>query len=143
MKRTIHSILALLLAIVCIASLASCNTADETDLWANATYRQDTEFGSGAKTVVVEVTAKEQKVTFTIKTDKDTVGDALLEHGLISGEEGQFGLYIKSVNGIVADFDADGSYWAITKNGEDTLSAKDTLIADGECYELTKTVFSW
>ena len=50
---------------------------------------------------------------------------------------------IKKVNGIVADFDADGSYWAITKSGEDTLGAKSTIIADGDCYELTKTVYSW
>ena len=138
MKRTIHSILALLLAIVCIASLASCNTADETDLWANATYRQDTEFGSGAKTVVVEVTAKEQKVTFTIKTDKDTVGDALLEHGLISGEEGQFGLYIKAVNGITADHDVDQSYWSFYINGEHALTGVDgTEITEGAVYQLT------
>ena len=138
MKRTIHSILALLLAIVCIASLASCNTADQTALWANATYRQDTEFGSGAKTVVVEVTAKEQKVTFTIKTDKDTVGDALLEHGLISGEEGPFGLYIKAVNGITADYDVDQSYWSFYINGEYALTGVDgTEITEGAVYQLT------
>ena len=140
MKRTIHSILALLLAIVCIASLASCNTADETDLWANATYRQDTEFGSGAKTVVVEVTAKEQKVTFTIKTDKTMVGEALMEHGLITGEQGAYGLYVKQVNGMTADYDVDQTYWAFYVNGEYGGTGVDmTEINEADTYQLELT----
>ena len=106
-------------------------------MWENATYRKDTTFGKGAITVQVEVKAGDESVTFTIKTDKKILGDALLEHELISGEEGQFGLYVKSVNGITADYDVDKSYWGFYKNGEYMMTGVDsTEIADGEHYEL-------
>jgi hypothetical protein len=118
----------------------SCNTAEKTDVWENATYRKDMEFGSGAKTVVVEVKAEDEMVTFTIKTDKKTVGEALQEHGLISGEEGPYGLYVKVVNGITADYDVDKSYWAFNINGEYAMTGVDTTeIAEGVTYQLEYT----
>ena len=49
-------------------------------------------------------------------------------------------VYIKSVNGITADYDVDRSYWAFNKNGEMMLTGVDmTNIADGEHYELVYT----
>ena len=84
--------------------------------------------------------AEEQSVTFTIKTDKEILGDALLEHDLIAGEEGDYGLYVKVVNGMTADYDVDQSYWAFYKDGEYMMTGVDgTEIADGEHYELVYT----
>lgn len=135
--------LLLLLCLLAVCALVACADIERRGAWETAVYDKDTDLGEGSKTITVKVIAEEQSLTFTLHTDKENLEDALLEHQLVAGDMGQFGLYIKSVNGIVADYDADGSYWAITKNGADTLSAKDTLIADGECYELTKAVFSW
>ena len=136
MKKTIRIISLLLL--VCIA-LTACNTVSAEGLWENATYRRDTELGTGAKTVLVEVKAGEDSVTFTIHTDKEMLGDALLEHNLIAGEESTYGLYVKLVNGIEADYDKDGSYWGFYKNGEMMLVGVDgAVIADGEHYELVR-----
>lgn len=130
--------LALSVVIVCLL-LVSCNTAEKTGAWESATYRRDMELGEGAKTVEVEVKAEDQSITFTIHTDKETLGAALLEHELISGEEGPFGLYIKFVNGIEADYDKDGTYWGFYKNGEMMMVGVDSaVIADGEHYELVK-----
>ena len=144
MKKNILSrILLMLLAILMVAALAACADVDKTGDWETASYVRDTEFGKGAKTVTVKVIADGQELTFTLHTDKENLEDALLEHNLIDGDEGQFGLYIKKVNGIVADYDTDKTYWAITKNGEDTSGAKSTLVADGDHYELTKTVSPW
>ena len=109
MKKTVTTIISAILALVCILSLASCGRIDTKKLWANATYGEDTELGSGATTVLVEVKAGERAVTFTIHTDKTTLGDALLEHGLLAGDVEQYGLYVKAVNGITADFDIDKS----------------------------------
>lgn len=140
MKKTLRSIVALLIALIFVFALASCNSVDKTGVWENATYRKDMEFGDGAKTAIVEVKAEDQLVTFTIKTDKDTVGAALLEHGLISGEEGQYGLYVKVVNGITADYDVDKSYWAFYINGEYAMSGVDTTeITEGAKYQLVYT----
>lgn len=75
--------------------------------------------------------------SFEIHTDKETVGEALLELDLISGEEGEFGLYVKSVNGIVADYDIDGTYWAFYINGEYAMTGVDaTAIEEGAAYML-------
>ena len=136
MKRTIALISVLL--IICLA-VTSCNTVSAEGLWENATYRRDTELGEGANTVQVEVKAGEESITFTIHTDKDTLGEALLEHELIAGEQGAFGLYVKLVNGIEADYDKDGSYWGFYKNGEMMLVGVDGAeIADGDHYELVR-----
>ena len=79
-------------------------------------------------------------LTATIKTDKTILGDALLEHSLIAGEEGAYGLYVKFVNGIRADYDLDGAYWGFNKGGEYMMTGVDgTTIADGDKYELVWT----
>lgn len=130
--------LTLVIVLVCVL-LASCNTVEKSGAWENATYRRDMEFGEGAKTVRVEVKAEDQSITFTIHTDKETLGAALLEHELIAGEEEAYGLYVKFVNGIEADYDKDQTYWGFYKNGEMMLVGVDgAVIADGEHYELIK-----
>ena len=141
MKRTIKQSIALILSLTFILFLASCSTDQESsNLWENATYQSDMQFGEGSKTVVVEVIAEEKTITFTIKTDKSIVGDALTDHGLISGEEGPYGLYIKSVNGITADYDVDQAYWAFNINGEYAMTGVDTTeIAEGTTYQLVYT----
>jgi len=111
-----------------------------TGLWANATYTTDTTLGEGETTLTVEVKIEDKTVVFTIKTDADTVGAALLENGLIAGEESAYGLYVKVVNGVTADYDVDGSYWAFWINGEYAMSGVDTTpIVAGEDYLLEYT----
>ena len=138
MKKVFRFTLAIVLSMAVAASFCSCaRTIDTEALWKNATYGEDKEFGSGAKTITVEVKAGERKVNFTIHTDKETVGDALLEHGLIAGDEGPYGLYVKVVNGITADYDADQSYWAFYINGETALTGVDgENITEGASYRL-------
>ena len=105
----------------------------------NVTYDRDAELGSGDKTIMVSVINDNETIVFTIHTDKKNLGDALIENDLVSGEDGPYGLYIKKVNGIVADYDLDQTYWSLTKNGEYmTTGVSDTVISDGDCYELTK-----
>ena len=140
MKNLIKSTISVLLAVSVIICLAACNTVHKTGLWENATYLKDTEFGEGAKTVAVEVKAGDQSVLFTIHTDKKTVGEALLEHKLIDGDEGEFGLYIKKVNGITADFDVDQSYWAFYIDGEYAMTGVDATDIDQDAeYKLEYT----
>ena len=140
MKQTIRITVSALLSLIMLLSLFACNTVDAEGLWADATYRRDMEFGKGAKTAVVEFVVADEMITFTIHTDKDTVGAALLEHDLIAGEEGAYGLYVKKVNGITADFDVDQSYWAFYINGEMAMTGVDgAQITDGETYRLTYT----
>ena len=132
--------IAVLCAVVAVLTLfCACtqNKVDSEGRWEDAVYLNDTEFGKGSKTVVVEVKVGEESVDFIIHSDKTYLGDALLEHELIEGEESQFGIYIKKVNGIVADYDIDKTYWGFYKNGEQMMSGVSTTeFADGEHYEL-------
>ena len=121
------------------SSVNNDGTIPREGLWENATYLASTELGEGAKTVKVQVVAGGQSITFTINTDAATLGDALLEHDLIAGEQGAYGLYVKTVNGILADYDVDQTYWAFYKDGEMMMTGVDGAeISDGEHYELIK-----
>lgn len=72
---------------------------------------------------------------FTITTDKTTVGEALLDEGLIAGEDSEYGLYVKTVNGTTLDYDTDGKYWAFYVDGEYASSGVDsTEIKSGSTY---------
>ena len=55
------------------------------------------------------------------------MGEALLTLGLIDGEIGAFGLYVKSVCGVVADYDIDRTYWALYVNGEMSMVGADAV----------------
>ena len=137
MKKTLFIFLILTMCI----SLISCGTGEsKEDLWQNATYTEDMEFGDGSEDLTVKVTAEEKSVTFTVHTDKETLGDALLEHSLISGEKGPYGLYVKTVNGIYADYNKTKSYWAVNKDGEYMMTGVDSeKVEEDSIYEFIYT----
>lgn len=140
MKRFTKRFLAALLVLTLTICLAACAGGSKSGLWADALYQKDTTLGKGDTTVQVEVQAEDRSVTFTVKTDKATLGEALLELGLIDGEQSEYGLYVKVVNGITADYDVDQSYWSFCKDGEMMMVGVDGAeIADGEHYELIYT----
>lgn len=95
-----------------------------------------TQLGEGSTQFTFTVVDKDGNETpFEIHTDKETVGEALTELGLVEGEEGGYGLYVKTVNGITADYDKDGTYWAFYVNGEYAPSGVDsTVITEGNHY---------
>lgn len=148
--RNFTKILALILCMVLIAAAAlfatGCKktageTPDTTD--ANTTVADTTEkeddsnvLGEGENQFTFKVVDIDGNETvFTINTDKTTVGDALLELELIEGDDSEYGLYVKKVNGILADYDVDGTYWAFYVNGEYAMSGVDTTeIENGAEY---------
>lgn len=132
-----------LVAVLCLCSiLTACvkqPAAGENN--GTATYSEDVALGEGAKTLTIKVVDNEEKeITFTIHTDAQTVGEAMMEHNLLSGEAGKYGLYIKVVNGVRADYDADGAYWGFFRGGEYMMTGVDkTTVSDGDAYELVYT----
>lgn len=94
------------------------------------------QLGEGSTKFIFTVVDKEGNETqFEIHTDKETVGEALMELELIAGDEGDYGLYVKTVNGITADYDKDGVYWAFYVNGEYAQTGVDsTMITEGDTY---------
>ena len=128
-------------AIILVLALVSCGAKlGGDDLWKNAKYVSDTEIGKGENTAMLEIKAGEKSITLTVHTDSDNLGEALIENDLISGEEGEFGLYVKEVNGIVADFDVDSSYWALYIDDEMAPTGVDgTEINEESVYRLEYT----
>lgn len=108
----------------------------ESTAAAQTVQAERTVLGEGRTVFDFVVVDKEGKETpFEIHTNQETVGAALLELNLITGEEGAYGLYVKSVNGITADYDVDRTYWAFYVNGAYAVSGVDTTpIAAGETY---------
>ena len=139
MKKTMKLAVVTMLALLMLA-MTGCGKEGVKDLWADAVYTEDAELGEGKTTVLVEVGIEDKSITFTIQTDKNILGDILLDHEIIEGEMGAYGMYIKSVNGVKADYDEDHAYWAVYKDGEYLMSGVDsTEVSDGEHYELVYT----
>lgn len=104
---------------------------EQTDAQTDATV-----LGEGQTVFTFNVTdADGNETNFEIHTDKETVGDALLELDLIAGEDSEYGLYVKTVNGITADYDKDQTYWAFYVNGEYAQTGVDsTNVTAGDTY---------
>ena len=93
----------------------------------------------GSKSIVFELVQKDgSSKEFVIKTDAEYLAKALVEEGLITyAADG----YYTTIGGITCDYNADQSWWCITKEGKMTsLGMNDLPIADGEHYEATYTI---
>jgi len=94
----------------------------------------------GSKTITVEIINGDSDKTITIKTDAEYLRAALEEEDLIAGDESDYGLYVKTVDGYTVD-EANQEWWCFTKDGETLYTGvDDTPIADGDKYEITLTV---
>jgi hypothetical protein len=81
-----------------------------------------------------------KRVVFTIKTDKTTLADALIEHDLLEGEDGPYGIYVKKINGITHDYDKDYTYWALYIGDDYAMTGADaTEIENGASYTFKAT----
>ena len=135
--------LSFILSVVLIAAIAlftvGCNDDQNNDLGGQGTAKaieNGAVYGEGEKSFTFTVVDGEgNEVSCEVRTDKTVVGDALLELGLISGENGPYGLYVKNINGITADYDVNGTYWAFYIDGEYAMSGVDvTDIVEGSTY---------
>ena len=130
---------------VLIAALAltitGCGSKEEAETPAPQTSGDVTVMGEGATVFQFSVVDLEEKETkFEIHTDETTVGAALMNLGLIEGEDGPYGLYVMKVNGIEAIYEQDGSYWAFYENGQYGLTGVDmTDINPDVAYSFVQT----
>ena len=94
----------------------------------------------GEKTITVNVVfADGTQNSHTISTSEEYLRGALEQAALIAGEEGEYGLFVKTVDGVTAN-DANQEWWCFTKGGETLETGVDsTPIADGDTFEITLT----
>ncbi len=136
MKKTnATKLLSLCLCIVLIAAMALFSGCQDNK-YSTITLTDGETYGVGATEFafsVIDLSGNETKVT--VKTDKATVGEALLDAEIIAGDASEFGLYVKSVNGKTLDYDADKAYWAFYVDGGYASSGVDTTsIEAGKTY---------
>lgn len=147
MKRQIilKNILSLILMFSLIAGLTSALSAcgkqngssANSDTSSVVSEVKPTEIGEGNTKFTLIVADKQGNETiFAVSTNETNLATALKNLGLIEGEDSQYGLFIKKVNGIVADYDIDQTYWAFYVGGEySNVGADSVTIKSGETYK--------
>ncbi len=99
----------------------------------------------GSKSLTIEVIDNEGETTsYSIKTDAEYLRQAMDEtEGLTyEGTESDYGMYVETVNGVTADYDTDGAYWAFYVDGEYCNYGIDSQpVNDGEVYTIEYTVY--
>ncbi len=112
-------------------------TEKDTEKDTKKIFEDGAVIGEGNTEFTLVVTNNEDTKTFTVKTDEKTVGAALVKVGLIEGEEGEYGLYVDTVNGVKVDYEKDKTYWAFYINDEYASTSVDaTNIEAGATYTL-------
>ena len=133
----------LLLIVLCVVALAvaalfATGVIGGKDAPGNtaAVVKNGDTVGRGATAFPFVIVDKEgNEITVTVKTDKRTVGEALLDEKIIEGDEGEYGLYVKKVNGIAAEYEVDQTYWAFYIDGQYAMTGVDaTDITAGSTY---------
>ena len=141
-NKKLKSLLFCMMLIVAMAfTTVGCNTKKESGNAESTTVQETVKnevevLGEGKTMFLFTVVDKDGNETnFEIHTDKEIVGEALLDLELIAGDDGEFGLYVKTVNGITADYDVDQTYWAFYVDGEYAMTGVDaTNIEEGKTY---------
>ncbi len=132
-NKKITSLILCMMLIVAMAFTTGCGEKKTSDNVTGQEVSKGNVLGEGQTQFTFTVVDKDGKETaFEIHTDKTTVGEALLEVGLIAGEESQYGLYVKTVNGITADYDVDQTYWAFYVNGEYAMTGVDSTNVEAD-----------
>ncbi len=123
-KKIILAVVALVLVAVLIGGVWLMFGAPETQ--------------QGEKTIAVDVIMLDGTITtFDYSTDEEFLGPLLTAQELIDGEMGDYGIFVKTVNGVTVD-DSKQQWWLLTKGGESVMTSFDqTPIVDGDKFELT------
>lgn len=159
MKITIRLFALLLTLVLFTLSFAACNktatdngagtgagttdggeTETQPSLWDGATYKENTTLGEGQYTLAITMEMEDKSILLTVKTNADNVKDALLEVGLIDGEQQAIGYLMSTLNGVRADYTLDGAYWMFCQAGEMLFYGIDAAPVAGEvAYEFVYT----
>mgnify|MGYP001027881444 CR=1 FL=1 len=97
----------------------------------------------GEKSITIEVVNQEKETNdYQLKTDAEFLRQAMEEaEGLtFSGTESEYGMMVDTVNGLTADYNANGAYWSFYVNGEYCNNGIDTQpVADGDTFSIVYT----
>lgn len=105
----------------------------------------------GAKSITLEVIDNNQQSTvYDVHTDAEYLRQAMEEaDGLeFSGSESEYGLFIDMVNGVTADYAADGAYWSFYVKDADgsyvycSYGVDTQPVEDGDAFQIRYEVYA-
>ena len=134
-NNSIKKLLVLVLAFVltAAAALSGCSTTPAETTAPPAETLPVTEVGEGAANFELTIVDKDGVThLYRVHTNVGMMGEALTEVDLIDGEQGPYGMYIKSVLGQVLDYETDGMYWSFYVNGEYAQTGVDQIPVEHE-----------
>ena len=133
-----RKLLAIILTVLLLLCVTGCSGVGEKQPDEKPVVADGETIGEGSRTFAAQVVDLDGKViSFTVKTEKNIVGEALQELGVLLGEEGPYGLYIKTVNGKTLDYEKHGAYWAFyVDDAYATAGVDETEIVETSVYKL-------
>lgn len=144
-RRMLFVLTSLVLIAVMALMLCSCTnnkeTTQPTETQASSVKQEAISIGEGATSFTFMCVFEDgSEKVYTVNTDKKNVGEALLDNNLIAGEQSDYGLYVKTVCDVVADYDTNGAYWAFYEGEKMASSGADlTEIKPGVEYSFRYT----
>lgn len=101
---------------------------------------------AGSKSITLSIVYMDgSRDEYELQTDEEYLLDAANEiDGLtIEGHMDGSYFYVETINGVSADYNADGAYWAIYVDGDyGNYGIKDQTIEDGVSYEIRYEVWA-
>ena len=151
MKKLISAIASLTLAACLLAacgSSASSAAPESASSEVVSSEAASSEAVSGAESseaaaeatfTVVDADGNSTEIALSI-TEGEKLSDALAAAGVISEEEAAAG-FVTTVNGVTADYNADGAWWCLTDAAGEmtTVGVADIELHDGDSYAFTYT----
>lgn len=100
---------------------------------------ESSEAAAEATFTVVDADGNSTEIALSI-TEGEKLSDALAAAGVISKEEATAG-FVTTVNGVTADYDADGAWWCLTDAAGEmtTVGVADIELHNGDSYAFTYT----
>lgn len=100
---------------------------------------ESSEAAAEATFTVVDADGNSTEIALSI-TEGEKLSDALAAAGVISEEEAAAG-FVTTVNGITADYNADGAWWCLTDAAGEmtTVGVADIELHNGDSYAFTYT----
>ena len=100
---------------------------------------ESSEAAAEATFTVVDADGNSTEIALSI-TEGEKLSDALVAAGVISKEEAAAG-FVTTVNGVTADYDADGAWWCLTDAAGEmtTVGVADIELHNGDSYAFTYT----
>lgn len=141
MKTTnrLTSVVSLVLVLLLIAAACTSCAPKLTDL--GATIVAEKEVGEGTKTITLTViNGANEAAVYTVHTDAEYLRGAIEPHGIVRGREDIYGMWVTTVDGIVAD-ESRQEWWKLYEGTEQANYGVDGLkIQDGGSYTYVLTV---